>query len=92
MDLSAYRIVQEALTNALTHAGPARALVRVCYSRDELEIEVLDDGPGPVEANGAAGHGLIGMRERVSMFGGDLAAGERTEGGYAVHARLPIGR
>jgi signal transduction histidine kinase len=92
IDLSAYRIVQEALTNALKHAGPARALVRVRYRRDELEIEVLDDGPGPVEGNGATGHGLIGMRERVSMFGGDLAAGTRTEGGYAVHARLPISR
>jgi signal transduction histidine kinase len=94
VDLSAYRIVQEALTNALKHAGPARALVRVRYRRDELELEIVDDGPGPaVDAtNGAGGHGLIGMRERVSMFGGDLAAGERSGGGYSVHARLPLGR
>ena len=92
VDLSAYRIVQEALTNALKHAGPARALVRLRYRRDELEIEIVDDGPGPGESNGAGGHGLVGMRERVSMFGGDLAAGERREGGYAVRARLPLGR
>ena len=94
VDLSAYRIVQEALTNALKHAGPARALVRVRYRRDELELEILDDGPGPAAdaTNGAGGHGLIGMRERVSMFGGDLAAGERSDGGYSVHARLPLGR
>jgi signal transduction histidine kinase len=94
VDLSAYRIVQEALTNALKHAGPARALVRVRYRRDELELEILDDGPGPAAdaTNGAGGHGLIGMRERVSMFGGDLAAGERSGGGYSVHARLPLGR
>jgi signal transduction histidine kinase len=94
VDLSAYRIVQEALTNALKHAGPARALVRVRYRRDELELEILDDGPGPDApvTNGAGGHGLIGMRERVSLFGGDLAAGERSGGGYSVHARLPLGR
>jgi signal transduction histidine kinase len=94
VDLSAYRIVQEALTNALKHAGPARALVRVRYRRDELELEILDDGPGPAAdaTNGAGGHGLVGMRERVSLFGGDLAAGERSGGGYSVHARLPLGR
>jgi signal transduction histidine kinase len=94
VDLSAYRIVQEALTNALKHAGPARALVRVRYRRHELELEILDDGPGPAAdaTNGAGGHGLVGMRERVSMFGGDLAAGERSGGGYSVHARLPLGR
>jgi signal transduction histidine kinase len=94
VDLSAYRIVQEALTNALKHAGPARALVRVRYRSDELELEILDDGPGPAAdaTNGAGGHGLVGMRERVSMFGGDLAAGERSGGGYSVHARLPLGR
>jgi signal transduction histidine kinase len=93
VDLSAYRIVQEALTNALKHAGPARALVRVRYGRDELELEIVDDGPGlGAEATNGGGHGLIGMRERVSMFGGDLAAGARSGGGYSVHARLPLGR
>jgi signal transduction histidine kinase len=94
VDLSAYRIVQEALTNALKHAGPARARVRVRYRRDDVELEVVDDGAGEQaeEANGAGGHGLVGMRERVSLFGGDLDAGERHEGGYAVRARLPIER
>jgi signal transduction histidine kinase len=92
VDLSAYRIVQEALTNALKHAGPARARVRIRYLRDELELEIVDDGPGLGEANGDGGHGLIGMRERVSMFGGDLSAGERSDGGYAVRARLPLER
>jgi signal transduction histidine kinase len=93
VDLSAYRIVQEALTNALKHAGPARARVRVRYRRDEVELEILDDGAGEdvTAENGAAGHGLVGMRERVSLFGGDLDAGGRREGGYAVRARLPIG-
>jgi signal transduction histidine kinase len=95
VDLSAYRIVQEALTNALKHAGPARARVRVRYRHDELELEILDDGPGPLAATNGAdpdGHGLVGMRERVSLFGGDLAAGQRREGGYAVRARLPLER
>jgi signal transduction histidine kinase len=89
VDLSAYRVVQEALTNALKHAGEARAHVRVCYESDALELEVLDDGPGA--ANGfAGGHGLIGMRERVGVFGGEFAAGPRAEGGFAVRARLPF--
>jgi signal transduction histidine kinase len=91
VDLSAYRIVQEALTNALKHAGPAQALVRVRYRRDELELEIVDDGSGVSESNGS-GHGLIGMRERVSMFGGNLDTGRSREGGYAVRARLPLGR
>ena len=89
VDLSAYRIVQEALTNALKHAGPASARVTVRYGDDELELDIVDDGAGAVNGDGG-GHGLIGMRERVSMFGGDLDAGARTEGGYAVRARLPI--
>ena len=99
VDLSAYRIVQEALTNALKHAGPASARVTVRYGRDELDIEVSDDGTAPPaeNANGArapsgGGHGLVGMRERVALFGGDLAAGHRRDGGYAVKARLPIER
>jgi signal transduction histidine kinase len=110
VDLSAYRIVQEALTNVVRHAGPARATVRVCYGREALEIQVTDDGPGaagdggglvvvtigpdgvlevPGRGNGD-GHGLIGMRERVAMFGGTLEAGARPEGGYRVAARLPL--
>jgi signal transduction histidine kinase len=90
IDLSAYRIVQEALTNALKHAGPARARVTVRYGDSELDIEIADDGGGaPAEAP-AGGHGLVGMRERVALFGGDLAAGRRRGGGYAVRAKLPL--
>ena len=91
VDLSAYRIVQEALTNALKHAGPARAIVRVSYGEDALELEVADDGPGPASANGdGGGHGLIGMRERVAVFGGELESGPRPGGGFTVRARLPL--
>jgi signal transduction histidine kinase len=89
VDLSAYRIVQEALTNALKHAGPARARVTVRYGEDELELEIADDGDGTGDGKGS-GHGLIGMRERVSVYGGDLQAGRRPEGGYALRARLPL--
>lgn len=92
--LSAYRIVQEALTNALKHAGPtAAAVVTVRYRDDEVEIEVVDDGRGAAtsaEANGASGHGLLGMRERVGIFGGELTAGPRAGGGFGVRARLPL--
>jgi signal transduction histidine kinase len=89
VDVSAYRIVQEALTNALKHAGPARALVRVRYGDDQLEIEVADDGRGSANGDGS-GHGLVGIRERVTVYGGDFAAGGRPEGGYAVRATLPF--
>jgi signal transduction histidine kinase len=89
VDLSAYRIVQEALTNALKHAGPASARVTVRYGDGELELDIVDDGAGAMNGDGG-GHGLIGMRERVTMFGGALDAGARREGGYAVRARLPI--
>jgi signal transduction histidine kinase len=89
VDLSAYRIVQEALTNALKHAGPARAWVVVRYADDDLTLEVANDGPGA--ADGIPGHGLVGMRERVAVYGGDLESGPRPGGGYAVRARLPIG-
>jgi signal transduction histidine kinase len=93
VDLSAYRIVQEALTNALKHAGPARARVTVRYGREELDIEIADDGTARAPANGdGAGHGLVGMRERVLLFGGDLDAGHGRSGGYTVRARLPLGR
>jgi signal transduction histidine kinase len=90
IDLSAYRIVQEALTNALKHAGRAQARVTVRYSDNELDIEIADDGAGAPGAAPAGGHGLVGMRERVALFGGDLAAGDRRGGGYAVRARLPL--
>jgi signal transduction histidine kinase len=91
VDISAYRIVQEALTNALRHAGPARARVVVRYGDAEVEVEVADDGHGPQEANGG-GHGLVGMRERVTLYGGELQACLREGGGYAVRARLPFDR
>ena len=88
VDLSAYRIVQEALTNALKHAGPATARVTVRYGDGELDLEISDDGVGT--GNGAgAGQGLAGIRERVAVFGGDVETGQRPEGGYAVRARLP---
>ena len=90
IDLSAYRIVQEALTNALKHAGPARARVTVRYGDNELDIEIADDGAGAADEAPAGGHGLVGMRERVALFGGDLAAGAKRGGGYAVRARLPL--
>ena len=89
LELSAYRIVQEALTNTLKHAGPARACVRVRYRPDEVELEVRDDGTG-TEAGGGSGHGLVGMRERVRMLGGELEAGPRAQGGFLVRARLPV--
>ena len=88
VDLSAFRIVQEALTNALKHAGPARAIVAVRYGDGEVDIEVADDGRGGANGDGT-GHGLVGIRERVAMYGGDFAAGTRGAGGYAVRARLP---
>jgi len=87
VDLSAYRIVQEALTNAIRHAGPASVRVRVCYAPTELMLEIEDDGRGP--AGPVHGHGLTGMRERVSVLGGTIRAGAGDGGGYAVHVRLP---
>jgi signal transduction histidine kinase len=93
IDLSAYRIVQEALTNSLKHAGPARAVVRIRYGSRALEVQVWDDGRGTVSRNGRAegdGHGLIGMRERVALFGGSLEVGSQPGGGFLVAARLPL--
>jgi signal transduction histidine kinase len=89
VDLSAYRIVQEALTNTLKHAGPAQAQVAIRYHPDAVEIEITDDGRGPEATNGA-GHGLIGMRERATLYGGEFSAGAREGGGFTVRARLPI--
>jgi signal transduction histidine kinase len=90
VDISAYRIVQEALTNALKHAGPARVRVIVRYGDHDVEVEVTDDGRG-AENGGASGHGLVGMRERVALYGGELQAGRANGGGYIVRARLPFG-
>ena len=89
VDLSAYRIVQEALTNALKHAGPARARVTVSYTDDGVALEIVDDGLGESGRTGS-GHGLVGMRERVAVFGGKLEAGARREGGWALRARFPL--
>jgi signal transduction histidine kinase len=90
-DLQAYRIVQEALTNALKHAGPARAEVLVRYEPTEVVLEVVDDGRGYDPATDGGGHGLVGMRERVAVCGGVMSAGRRAQGGFEVVARLPIG-
>jgi signal transduction histidine kinase len=89
IDLAAYRIVQEALTNALEHADRARARVTVRYRQGALELEVADDGPGG-RGGGDLRGGLVAMRERVSVYGGNLDAGPRTGGGYAVSAHLPL--
>ncbi len=92
VDISAYRIVQEALTNVLKHAGPAIAEVSVRCGAEEVLIEVTDDGAGPQPAGTAGGgQGLAGMRERVALFGGELVAGPRPDGGFGVRARLPLG-
>jgi signal transduction histidine kinase len=94
VDVTAYRVVQEALTNAIKHAGPARAVVTVRYEPWELVVEVEDNGAGPTGSGGLSatggGHGLVGMRERVEVYGGRLQAGRRRGGGYAVRARLPV--
>jgi signal transduction histidine kinase len=90
LQLSAYRIVQEALTNALKHAGDARATVRVRYADDSLELEVVDDGVGAQAVVTSGGHGLVGMRERVALYGGRFEAGRRPTGGFTVRVLLPI--
>ncbi|MFJ8934942.1 sensor histidine kinase [Streptomyces sp. NPDC102365] len=104
VDLAAYRVVQEALTNALKHAPGHRTLVRVHYGRTDVEVEVTTEGApatAPATEAGAAsgqrrgplgrggGHGLIGLRERVSVFGGELSTGDRPDGGFSVRARIP---
>jgi signal transduction histidine kinase len=89
IELSAYRIVQEALTNALKHAGDARARVSVRYGADSLELEIADDGAGGGAAGGA-GHGLVGMRERVALYGGHLDAQRGRGGGFVVRVKLPV--
>jgi signal transduction histidine kinase len=89
VDVSAYRIVQEALTNALKHAGPAHARVTITYARDAVDLAIVDDGPGAPSVNGS-GYGLAGMRERVAIYGGHLESGARPEGGYALRVRLPL--
>ena len=92
LDLTAYRIVQEAITNALKHAHASRLEVRVAYREGALELTIRDNGEGQSEAavKASTGHGLIGMRERVELFGGELEAGSSNVGGFTVRSRLPI--
>jgi signal transduction histidine kinase len=90
IELSAYRIAQEALTNTLRHAGASRAEVTVCTGDGTIELDVVDDGRAPVRASDGAGRGIAGMRERAAMLGGTLEAGPRPEGGFRVHASLPL--
>jgi signal transduction histidine kinase len=90
IELSAYRIVQEALTNALKHAGQAQAAVHLRYGPDTLELEITDDGGGTLARVPGGGQGLVGMRERVSLYGGNFHAGARPEGGFAVRVLLPL--
>ncbi len=89
IDLSAYRIVQEALTNSLKHAHASHADVTIRYRPDMVEIEVVDDGRGAMTSNGL-GHGLVGIRERVKIYGGDMNTGNAPGGGFVLSARLPL--
>jgi signal transduction histidine kinase len=90
IDLSAFRIVQEGLTNALKHARATRADVTVRYRPDEVQLEVRDDGRGSATSDGL-GHGLVGVGERVKIYGGEMSAGKTTEGGFILSTRLPLG-
>ena len=90
VDLAAYRVVQEALANVVRHAGAEHATVRLTYDPRAVVVEVVDDGRGAANGGGKAGHGLIGLRERVDLYGGDFEAGPRAEGGFGVRARLPV--
>jgi signal transduction histidine kinase len=89
LELAGYRIVQESLTNALKHADGGAVDLRLHYRRDALEIEVSDTGRAQAARGNGAGHGLVGMRERVALYGGTLVADVRPEGGFVVRARLP---
>jgi signal transduction histidine kinase len=91
VDLAAYRTVQEALTNSLRHAGPgAKAVVTVRHGRCELDVRVVDDGRGEAARPEEAGHGLVGIRERVALCGGILNIGPKSGGGFEVRARFPL--
>jgi signal transduction histidine kinase len=90
VELAAFRIIQEALTNTIKHAGPARAEIRIAYAPDALTVVVTDDGRGAGFEPGQGGHGIAGMRERVTVYDGDLDAGPHPGGGFRVKARLPL--
>ena len=89
IELTAYRLIQEGLTNARKHSHAGHTDVRLRYGSDGVEVEVCDDGDGGAVV-GTGGQGLIGMRERVSIYGGEFEAGPRTEGGFRLRARLPV--
>jgi signal transduction histidine kinase len=89
LDLAAYRIIQEALTNTIRHAGPAQATVTVCRTDELLDIQVADDGQGGTPLD-HGGRGVPGMRQRARLYGGELEVGPRPDGGFVVHALLPI--
>ena len=88
LDLTAYRFVQEGLTNAVKHARADKAEVVVRYDDGHVELTVTDDGCGEGTGEGS-GHGLVGMRERISVYGGELEAGPQPDGGFRIRARLP---
>jgi signal transduction histidine kinase len=90
IDLAAYRVVQEGLTNARKHSGAKRVEVVVRYEIDRVELTVADDGRGAAGGDGS-GHGLVGMQERIALYGGELEAGPRAGGGYELRASLPFG-
>jgi signal transduction histidine kinase len=92
VELAAYRVVQEAITNAIKYADAAPTEVHVCYGKRDVELQVCDRGPGTGERGrvGGGGHGLVGMRERVRVFGGELHTGRRAGGGFEVRARIPV--
>jgi signal transduction histidine kinase len=90
IDLSSYRIVQEGLTNALKHAQATRADVTVRYAPNHVVLEVRDDGVGAATSDGL-GHGLVGIRERVKIYGGEMTAGPAPDGGFVLSAQLPVG-
>jgi signal transduction histidine kinase len=89
IDLSAYRIIQEGLTNALKHAQASQADVTLRYGPDELELEIRDDGRGASDTDGL-GHGLVGVRERVKIYGGEMSSGPANGGGFVLRTRLPL--
>jgi signal transduction histidine kinase len=93
VELAAYRVLQEAITNAIKYAGGAPTDVRVRYGADDVQLHVCDHGGARATANpvGGSGHGLVGMRERVRVFGGEVHTGRRADGGFEVRARIPVG-
>jgi signal transduction histidine kinase len=94
LDLSAYRIVQEGLTNALKHANTSRADVLIRYGADELQIDVRNDGSGDAKNDrkrDGRGYGLVGVRERVKVYGGEMSARALSDGGFLLTTRLPLG-